>query len=173
MLDGFPSVYERRAALPRAYIVHEIRRAESEEQALAWVRALDFDPWITAIVNEDIGPLDPLEPVVGEVASIAEYRSQRVAVEASCASACLLVLTDLYDEDWRVRVNGVLAPLRQVNFLFRGVELTAGDHRVEFEYHPTAFYSGALISCIALSVFAGLAIMSNRRRPMASRIESR
>jgi hypothetical protein len=159
---GFPAVYERASAMPRTYIVHALKRAESEEQALEWVRALDFDPRRFAIVNEDIGPLGASPADASESASIAEYRAQRVRVDADCATACLLVLTDLYDAKWRVTVDGVEAPLRQVNFLFRGVELTPGNHQVRFVYHPAAFRKGLLVSCASLAIFVVLSILSWR-----------
>jgi len=153
VLGGFPGAYERASALPRSYIVHELRRAESEDQALVWVRALDFDPRQVAIVNADVGPIEAAPEAASERAVIVKYESQRVSIEADCASSCLLVLTDLYDENWRVTVDGGEASMRQVDYLFRGVELSPGSHEVEFSYDPSSFRQGRLISSGALMAF--------------------
>jgi uncharacterized membrane protein YfhO len=38
-----------------------------------------------------------------------------------------------------VRVDGKPQPILRANLLFRGVEVPAGKHRVEFEFRPISF----------------------------------
>jgi hypothetical protein len=162
--EGSPAVYQRALALPRTYLVHEVRHARSDAEALAWMREGSFDKRRAAVIHEPIAPLEPLVPGAAEHARILDYRSGRVRVEASCASACLLVLTDLFDANWHVRMDGQPVPLARVNHLVRGVRLPAGEHRVDFVYEPASLRLGASISLATFVLVAGVMGGSRLRR---------
>jgi hypothetical protein len=155
VLDGSPAVYEREAALPRVYVVHELIHARSEAEILARVREGAFDKKSAVVVLDSVAPLEPAIKGAVEFARIVDYQAHRVTIEASCASACLLVQTDLFDPNWHAVVDGAAAPVTRVNFLMRGVHLTPGRHRVEFAYEPASFKVGALISLASVVVIGG------------------
>jgi len=156
------AIFERRGSRPRVYVVHDALTVSSPEEALARVRALDFDPARQAVVVSR----EPLRlgPARGSArgsarAEVTRYRQNRVEVEARCATDCLLVLTDLYDPDWQVRVDGRPAALLRTNFLVRGVQLSAGVHEIEFRYRPTSFLTGAAVSgatAVLLTLWLGI-----------------
>ena len=70
-------------------------------------------------------------------------------------SAGVLALTDSFSPDWRATVDGEPVTIMQVNGIFRGVVIPAGDHIVEFRYRPLALYAGGLLS-IGTLVLLGL-----------------
>jgi uncharacterized membrane protein YfhO len=74
------------------------------------------------------------------------------------------VLSDTYDTDWRVEVDGLPAPMMRVNGLFRGVHLAAGEHTVTFTYHPSRFYLGSAISAITALGLALARMVGGRLR---------
>jgi hypothetical protein len=84
-----------------------------------------------------------------------------VEVDVSCESTCLLVLTDLYDPNWRATLDGAPVDVTPVNYLFRGVRVTPGRHRIVFEYRPLSFRIGAGITGAA--VLLVLALLIRRR----------
>ncbi len=160
---GPPAAYKRESALPRTYIVKDVIAATSDDEALARVKALDFDPRQTAVViGTDAFPSTPLSP--DDSARITAFRRNDVSIEASCTSDCLLVLTDLYDPDWSVHVDGAPRELLRANYLVRGVRLEAGTHRVDFHYRAPAFWTGAATTLITMTIAIYLAA-SGRRRP--------
>jgi uncharacterized membrane protein YfhO len=45
-------------------------------------------------------------------------------------------LHDIYYSGWEAYVDGERRPILRANLLFRGVEVPAGHHRVEFRFRP-------------------------------------
>jgi hypothetical protein len=161
VLYGRPAVFERSQALPRVYVVHRAIESPSEAEALRLVRTGGFDRREEAVVVGPIPELEPLRPGAEELARISLLKRNRVDVEAECASACLVVLTDLFDPNWKGSLDGSPTEILRVNYLFRGVTMPAGKHRIEFRYRPRSFQIGAAISLV--TAFAAGAIVIRRR----------
>ncbi len=70
-------------------------------------------------------------------------------MRASVSAPAILVLSDAYDEDWRVSVDGADAQLYRANYALRGVWLPPGEHTVVFSYRPRAFLVGGGVSLVA------------------------
>src|SRR5262249_61026881 len=100
-------------------------------------------------------------------AGIGEYLPGRVVVETSGARGGLLVLTDQYYPGWQATVDGTPATIVRADYLFRGVRVPGGDHRVEFVYRPSSFRTGATISLLALATIFGLPVGSGGRSSVA------
>ena len=56
------------------------------------------------------------------------------------------MLADAYHPGWKLRVDGKEQRILRANYLFRAVELPAGNHKVEFSYEPETFRIGLRIS---------------------------
>ena len=70
----------------------------------------------------------------------------------------LFMYTDLWDNGWRVRVDGKEAPLRKVFHTFKGVELPVGIHEILFYYNnQLSFFimlmNATFILCVLLLIF--------------------
>ena len=76
-----------------------------------------------------------------------------------------LVLNDAWDPGWVARVDGVLADVRRVNGLARGVWLEEGTHEVVFAYEPASVRWGLVVSVLTLVVV----LLAGRRRRAESR----
>lgn len=164
--DALP-VHPRKAAVPRAYLVHDAIVAETDEEALRLVHGLEFDPH-RQVVLTGTRELDPgrTDPDAAEHATITRYRRNSVEIDAECASACILVLTDLWYPGWQVFVDDREHEIMKANYLLRAVRLEAGTHRVRFVYFPWSFWGGLLVSAASLLVVAALAgagIVAGRR----------
>jgi hypothetical protein len=98
-----------------------------------------------------------------EAASITAYDSQRVEIAAALAAPGLLVLNDTDYPGWRAYVDDRPAPIVSANFLFRGVFLDAGPHRVVFRYEPASYRIGWIVSALALLCAAAYGVLGARR----------
>ena len=79
----------------------------------------------------------------------------------------VLVLTDAFHPGWKVFVDGKEQTIRRANYLFRAVELPAGNHRVEFVYDPISFKLGLVISSLTAALFITIPLVGWLRRRAA------
>jgi uncharacterized membrane protein YfhO len=84
-------------------------------------------------------------------------------MDVTASSNALLVLSEMYYPGWVARVNGKKVPIQRVDGTFRGIVVSAGPNRVEFEYAPASFRVGALISALTLVCFVGGWLFVRRR----------
>lgn len=141
MESGERAVYRLNDPLPRSFIVHKVRILPDKAQRLERIRHPDFDPLKEAVLETE--PATRLDATAtkdeGETVTFRTYEPEQVALQIRAASTGLLVLTDSYNPNWRVRVDGIEKPLLKVNHLFRGVVVDKGEHEVVFTYSRTRF----------------------------------
>jgi hypothetical protein len=157
---------DRPKAAPRAYTVSTLQVAADLESARDRVAARDFDLRREAVVfGEGARAWVGAETRrAAEPASIVEYETDRVAVRVRCQDDCLLVLTDLAYPGWTATADGQARPLLTANALFRGVQLSAGEHLVEFGFAPRSLEIGIIAFAVATGV-ALLLVIAPRFRP--------
>lgn len=83
-----------------------------------------------------------------------EYRNNQVTVKAKANEPGYLVLADTWYPGWVATVDGKETPSYHADYLFRAVEVPAGEHEITFTYRPTSFYLGAGVSVLAWLGFA-------------------
>ena len=99
--------------------------------------------------------LDQDDRRIDGLVQIREYTPSRVRLDAKLEQPGTLVLADAYHAGWQCRIQNVasgevtLGVIRQVNGLFRGVDLEAGEHVLTFAYRPVEFRVGATVSMLA------------------------
>ncbi len=135
-LDGTP--------VPRVTVAGRLKPIEGEN-VLVSGGLPRFDPLAEALIEEadaakllDRSLLDPSRITTGGTAVITTYGENRVVVDVEAPSAGVVVLHDLVYPGWEACVDGVPAPLLRADLLFRGVEVGAGHHSVEFAFYPLA-----------------------------------
>jgi hypothetical protein len=160
--SGSVVVLENLHALPRAWLVPATRRLDAAgvRKALDTGTLADgtrFDPAALALVEDeparDFGTADP----EGQV-EVVEYAPTRLALHARARTPSFLVLSEIFVPGWRAEVDGVATPIRRTDYVLRGLELAAGEHRIELVYAPGSVWLGAAISVFALAAFAAAGI---------------
>jgi len=63
-------------------------------------------------------------------------------VEAAGPAASFIAVNQTWDQGWRARVDGILAPVVRTDISLSGVLVPPGQHRVEFEYFDDALAAG-------------------------------
>jgi uncharacterized membrane protein YfhO len=98
-------------------------------------------------------------------AHVVKDLDQRVEIEVESDKGGVLVLADNMAPGWSVDVDGTATTAMTANYLFRGVVVPAGFHRVRWAYAAPGLRSGAIISICTVS---GLLVMTYKRRPRGS-----
>lgn len=93
---------------------------------------------------------------------LTEYRANLVRIRAESPRPETVVMTDLYFPGWQVTVDGRPATGYRFEGMFRAVDVPAGQHIIEWSYHPSGIRNGLWLS--GLSIFALLAIGHIRYR---------
>jgi membrane protein YfhO len=152
--------YHNSTPLPRAYMIGAARpEAGSPLQGLT---RPDFDPkgevYLAGLRNRTgrIGEAGTVE--------IQEDRPEAVGLQVSAAAAGWVVLTDNYYPGWSAELDGKPVPIRLANYLFRAVEVPAGEHRLRFRYSPRTFRIGGAISAGFLLI--AILVALRRGRPV-------
>jgi len=139
-------IYRLNTSGRRAYVAYHVQAVDSE--AVVGADELpDFDRETEALIDQESMPLlkahyAPLRPGAEKAESkvkILSYRRNTVTLDVESAQHGVLVLHDIYYPGWEARVDGERRPVLRANLLFRGVEVPAGTHRVEFAFRPLSF----------------------------------
>ncbi|HIQ00670.1 MAG TPA: hypothetical protein EYH30_00820, partial [Anaerolineales bacterium] len=94
-------------------------------------------------------------------ARLVEWTPNRIEVEAEGPG--LLVLSEVYDPDWRAEVDGQAAEVVRTDGILRGVYLGEGMHRVEFAYWPAGLGVGMGVTATGVACTVILWIVGARK----------
>ncbi len=141
---------------PRARVIYAGRRVASFEPSL-------LDPALPPLLEGPALPEKDEGPKARAQVEANEHHD-RIAVKIEDTRLGVLVLADAYYPGWTATVDGVSTPIYPVDGVFRGVELTPGEHEVIFAYHPASFRIGTALSALALiTILIGFAFIVLRR----------
>lgn len=168
--SGDVKIYENSTVLPRAFWVGDVLPAASEAAAIQFMQAQTFDPAKMVVVAEEGAtegrrereqprPVSPSPP-----ATIVSYSPEQVVMEVNAPQAGYLVLTDAYYPGWTATVDGQPARIERADLMFRAVQVSAGQHRVELRYEPASFSIGRLISIGVAVILVAWFVMRRRRQ---------
>jgi hypothetical protein len=141
-------IYQNSNVFPRAFVVSSARACLDDTSALALMRLGKVDLRREVIIAGC--PRLLAGSSFSSNARVEHYGPQRITVRADVQSPAYLVLTDTYDSDWRVWVDGHEGSLLRADFAFRAVALGPGSHKVMFLYRPFAVGLGLVLSSLAL-----------------------
>ncbi len=161
------TIHENPDALPRAFLVDDVRVAESEDAVLRAMADPSFRPGQWAYAERPVeglmpGPGAPDSIPPGD-ARVVSSRDEEVTVRVDARRRALLVVSDAWYPGWRARVDGASQPILRVDHAFRGVVVEPGMHDVVFTYAPDSFRLGAALSLAGLSTLGAGAFFFRRK----------
>jgi hypothetical protein len=150
-------VFVNRQALPRCFLVHNVRIIKDRIEIFERLRDNKIDLSQEVILEEELPETFILEepPEMEAVPEIKEYRPEEVVIEATLKTGGFLLLHDSFYPGWKAYDNGGEIRIYLANYLFRGVYLTPGKHTVRFSYEPASFQWGIRMSILGWAVVLG------------------
>jgi predicted outer membrane lipoprotein len=148
-------IYRYHDPLPRLAAYARVNPVSSADDALAALTSptLDpaesvpvesSDPGVTSLANGPMG-----FPTAGTIDS---YDPLRISGSVSVKRPSLVVLNDTWYPGWVAYVDGARTDILHADYLFRGILVPAGTHRIVFSYEPRSFALGFALTIAGLVV---------------------
>jgi hypothetical protein len=102
-----------------------------------------------------------------EIVKVRSENPTRVVLEAQLSRPGLVILADVFDDDWRLTVDGQPAAILRANLLMRAAAVNSGVHTLVYTYEPASVRIGTWLSATGLAVLVSVAVGA-RVRPVAS-----
>lgn len=96
--------------------------------------------------------------------TMTQFKESEIKGNVTLNEPGVLFFSIPFDEGWSATVNGKEAKLYKVNIGFLGLKLPAGKSDVEIKFEPRMMKKGGMVSLCALVVFAGLVVLSSRKK---------
>ncbi len=149
--SGDVKIYERTAALGRAWIVHGAAPVADETAAAVALSDAAFDPRASVALEAPVVPAPPAAQMSNESVKPVLYEPERAQYEVSLDAPGWLVIADAWYPDWRATVDGQPIDILRANLLYRAIPLHAGRHMVALTYAPQSWATGRIISLATLA----------------------
>lgn len=168
---SFVRVYENRKAMPTAYLVHKTVLKEKEDEVLAEVTNPAFDARSVAVIEDkNLPPLTGADkPSAADEVTSVRTDNNTLSVDVKTDKPGFLVVTDQYFPGWHAVVDGAEVAIAHANYLFKGIPIGPGTHKIIFYFRPT-FWNLSLVLlalCFILNT-AAFIFQQKRRKDIAS-----
>ena len=149
------NIFENLQVLPRVLVVHRAEVLNESSTILNHLASPSFDPTQTVILEEPpTVSLPTTPPLIASEAQVVRRLHNQIEIDVTMTDNGFLFLSDVYYPGWNAYVDGEPAHIYQANYLFRAVELTKGNHKVEFRYEPQSLKIGLGISLLTVIFLA-------------------
>ena len=121
----------------------------------AWARSTEEPLYFYELLGGR-GRASFADPQSQGTVKISDYRANQVRMQVSSLNGGQVILTDLLYPGWEVFVDDQKVSAVPIDGMYRGVDVPAGDHAVVWTFQPTSVSRGAVISGLAVIVWAVL-----------------
>jgi hypothetical protein len=165
--DGQYAVFDFTGALPRAKLYANWQVSTNDQATMTRLASAGFDPAQTVLVADPLPAPSP-GSVTNQNAGIVEFTSyapKRIVLRAQADCPAVLLLSDRYNSNWKVSVDGKPEKLLRCNYLMRGVQVAPGQHVIEFDFAPPIGSLYVSLTAVALGLMlCGLLALHSRRQ---------
>jgi hypothetical protein len=151
--------FKNKTMLPRAFFVENYEVIPEKQKRLERLNQKDFDPSITAILEEDLKLT--LEKILSADVKVTLFQPNRIELDVNTDKKGLMVLSEIYyPPGWKATVDGEKTEVYKTNHILRSIIVPEGNHKVHFEFTPKSYiYSGWLSGILNTLLYSGLIII--------------
>jgi hypothetical protein len=150
-------IYEVPTALPRAWVVYDVRPATNGAASLVVFASGEADGGEVALVEGDAPPVSPPEDGRAAQVTVSRWTPDGMTLEVDHSGEGLLVVSQVYSEGWKATVDGEEVAVLQTDHALVGIPIGPGEHEVRLHYEPDSLVIGLWIS--GLSGLGSMAIL--------------
>lgn len=149
--ENTSAAQQNSAALGNAWFVNNIKMVPN---ANAEIDALNgFDPASTAVVHQEFSDyVSGLSPNKQGSIELTKYTPNTLEYSSNTPSDQLAVFSEVWygpDLGWEAFIDDQPVDHIRVNYLLRGLKVPAGQHTIRFNFNPSTYHTGKLISLIS------------------------
>ena len=168
---GTLSASKNDSAMGAVWFVKEIKTVNGPVEE---IKALDkFEPAQTAFIDKAQNAVIP-QPAFDSTANIrlVKYTNDEIEYESDAKNNQFAVFSEIYyPAGWNAYIDGKKTPYYKVNYLLRGMPVTAGHHTISFKFEPASYKTGYMLATIGnillyLILIGGL-YMSFRKKELS------
>jgi uncharacterized membrane protein YfhO len=159
--NGSYKMQRNPTAAGNAWFVQSVQFARNADEEMKAISS--FDAKKEAIVDESFkNVIDTKRLGTGQEGFIklTSYNPDHLTYEYSTAKDAIAVFSEIYyNKGWKMYIDGVEKPYFRADYVLRAAQLEAGNHKLEFIFHPTSYYTGEKISLAgSILLLAGLGL---------------
>ena len=153
--DRSALLYRNEGALPFFYLAGDFLVIDEESAIIDKLREPGFDPGKTVILESE-PPTEPTASAEGHVSLIEfDERNGKLVLLTETPTSQILVISQNFFPHWSATVNGQPIDIFRANFLWQGVVVPPGSHRIELSY-----YDGLAVVCRWISLISALGLIA-------------
>ncbi len=136
-------------ALGNAWFVDGYKKVDNADSEM--VALYDFNPARTAIVDKRYNEYLKVSPFLTHDSTagikMTSYEPNDLNYISHSKTDRLAVFSEIYYPDgWQAYIDGQPVDHFEANYVLRAMVIPAGDHKVEFKFHPSHYFIGEKIS---------------------------
>ncbi|HEY9178151.1 MAG TPA: YfhO family protein, partial [Flavipsychrobacter sp.] len=113
----------------------------------------EFNPKQTVVLRDtykdNLNNFNPEKDSAAYV-KLAEYGLNDISYVSNNSKDGFAVFSDIYyPYGWKAYIDGEETPIYRANYLLRALKIPAGEHKIEFKFHPEKFYTGDKIAMVS------------------------
>jgi len=162
--SGAPVARPNPGALGNAWFVMNpviVKNADEENEKLG---DAGFNPRTQALVDQRFekyvaGLTMDTASFASAKVELTNYHPDKMEYKSSSSKEGLAVFSEIWykgNTDWKATIDGKDAEFIRVNYVLRGLKIPAGDHKIEFVFHPKSHYTGSSISLAGSGILLAL-----------------
>jgi len=141
----------RSTAAGHAWFVQKVEYVKNADEEMMAISS--FDPKNVMVVDEKFKSLIDASKVGYDgngFIRLTNYHPDHLTYEYSSGRDALAVFSEMwYDKGWNAYVDGEKIPYFRADYILRAAQLPGGNHKLEFKFEPSSYYTGETISLIA------------------------
>jgi len=136
--------------LPRVSLLYQYAVVDSGKEALNRILSSEFEPGRIAILEGNPGI--SLSEGKGSI-EVERYHSNERIFRVTTDSSAFFIFRENYHPDWKCFIDGSKKKIYKANYIFYGVFVPEGEHKIRFVYKSRIFNIASSLSFIGFLIF--------------------
>lgn len=131
-----------------AWIVDEVVNVNSPDEEIDQLAQVNLSN--TAVIDKSKFEVGLVEGDSTGSIRLIDYTPNKLIYESNVATNSLAVFSEIYyPKGWKATVDGKEQEIIRANYVLRALELTPGQHNIEFRFEPSSYFIGNKIMMVS------------------------